>query len=158
MLTVSHPPGHNSPLSTSRPPAPDCQLITPPADTPTGVARCCTYVCLPLIPTHGMACGTVWLQPPGEACARRGDKTSDSPKPFIAGGARALLLLAEEKLLLLIITRYDATFSVYTSRATPVSESESDFFINPRENSVCITAPFNHPNSIHSVNKIRNMQ
>lgn len=60
-----------------------------------------------------MACGTVWLQPPGEACTRRGDKTNDSLKPFIAGGARVLLLLREEaqkKLLLPVITRYDATF------------------------------------------------
>lgn len=63
------------------PSSPDCQLITPAADTPTGVARCCTCVCLPLIPTHGPACGTACLLPPGEACMRRGDRTTPTPPP-----------------------------------------------------------------------------
>lgn len=53
-----------------------------------------------------MACGTVWLQPPGEACTRRGDKTNDSLKPFIAGGARVLLLLQRGSAEKVIITRH----------------------------------------------------
>lgn len=117
MLTVSHPPGHNSPLCTSRRPLLTVSLSLPRQTLRPGLLGAAhMFVCLlsQLMAWHVAQCACSLQVKP----ARGGEikqttakkRKKNSLEPFIAGGI--LLLLREErqkKLLLLVITRCDAT-------------------------------------------------